>query len=179
VPWVEEAGEHPHADLAVADPLRDAEQLQREAELLRVSEVVRLDPLDPLIGDVLELDRGPEREPREDRHLGRGVRAADIVGRVGLGVAKVLGLLQRLIVREPAPRHLGEDVVGRPVDDPEDLLDRDRPEALLDHPDHRDRPGDGRLEAELGAALASRRDQLIAVLREQLLVGGDDVTACA
>ena len=41
----------------------------------------------------------------------------------------------------------------------------------------RDHAGDRGLEAQLDAALARRREQLVAVLGEQLLVGGDDV-AC-
>ena len=46
-------------------------------------------------------------------------------------------------------------------------------EALLDHADDRDHPGDRRLVAQLGAGLAGGREQLVAVLGEQLLVGGD------
>jgi len=71
---VEEAGEDADADPAVA-ALGDAEQLQREAELLRVGEVVRLDRLYPLVGDLGERDRRVEGEAGEDRHLRRRVGA--------------------------------------------------------------------------------------------------------
>ena len=47
-------------------------------------------------------------------------------------------------------------------------------EALLDHADDRDHAGDRRLEAQLDAGLAGDREELVAVLGEQLLVGGDD-----
>ena len=179
MPRVEEAGEDADADLPVAHPLGDPQQLQRQAELLRIGDVVRLDPLDALVGDVVELHRRAEGEPRQDRHLRRGVGAADVVARVRLRVAEVLRLLQRLLVREAAASHLGEDVVGRPVDDPEDLLDRDRAEALLYDPDHGDGAGDRGLEAKLCAALPRRRDQLLTVLGEQLLVGGDHMPPLA
>ena len=53
---VEEAGKDADADLAVV-ALGDSEQLEREAELLGVLEVVGLDRLDPVVGDVVE--RGP------------------------------------------------------------------------------------------------------------------------
>ena len=86
---VEEAGEDADADAAVA-AFGDAEQLQREAELLGVGEVVGLDRLDPLVGDLGEVDRGVEGEAGEDRHLRRRVGAADVVGGVGLGVAELL-----------------------------------------------------------------------------------------
>ena len=168
-PPVEEAGEDPDADPAVA-ALGDPEQLQREAELLGVGEVVGLDRLDPLVGDLVEADRRAEGEPREDRHLRRGVGAVDVLGRVGLGVAELLGLGQGVLVGGAGARHLGEDEVGGAVDDPEDLLDLDRAEALLDHPDHRDRAGDRGLEAKLGAALSRRGEELVAVLGDSCLL---------
>ena len=153
---VEEAGEDADADPAVA-PLGDAEQLQREAELLRVGEVVGLDRLDPLVGDLVEGHRGVEGEPGEDRHLRRGVGAVDVVGGVGLGVAELLGPRQHLLVGGAGRRHLAEDEVGGAVDDPEDLRDLGRAEALLDRADDRDHAGDRRLEAQLHAGLAGGR----------------------
>ena len=89
---VEEAREDPDAQPAVA-ALGDAEQLQRQAELLRVGDVVGLDLGDPLTGDVVEGHRGPEGQPGEDRHLRRRVCALDVVGRIGLRVAEFLGAL--------------------------------------------------------------------------------------
>ena len=64
-----------------------------------------------------------------------------------------------------------------PLTIPRHLLDLGRAEALLDHPDDRDRAGDRGLEAQLDAGLAGGREQLVAVLGDQLLVRGDDV-AC-
>ena len=149
-PRVEEAREDADADPAVA-ALGDAEQLEREAELLRVGEVVGLDLVIPSNATSSSADRRVEGEPREDRHLRRGVGAADVVGGVGLGVAELLGPGEGVGVGRAGAGHLGEDEVGRPVDDPEDLRDLGRGEALLDHPDHRDDPGHRRLEAELDA----------------------------
>ena len=48
-------------------------------------------------------------------------------------------------------------------------------ERLLQHADDGHDAGHGRLEAQLDAVLAGARPQLLAVLAEQLLVGGDDV----
>ena len=83
-------------DRPLADPLGGPDQLQLEPELARVLEVVGLDVLDPLVADLVEVHRGVEREPGEDRHLGRGVAPVDVLGRVGLGVAEPLRLGQRL-----------------------------------------------------------------------------------
>ena len=60
-----------------------------------------------------------------------------------------------------------------------DAVDPGAGERLLQHPDHRDDARDGALEAQLHAGLAGGREQLVAVLGEQLLVGGDDVPAGA
>ena len=120
-----------------------------------------------------------EGEPGEDRHLRRRVGAADVVAGVGLGVAELLGARQRLVVAGAARRHLAEDEVGGAVDDAEDLVDLGDAEALLDRPHDRDHPGDRGLEAQLDAGLAGGAEQLLAVLGEQLLVGGDDRAAAA
>ena len=73
-----------------------------------------------------------ECEAGKDRHLGRGVGAVDVVGRVGLGVAELLRAGQGLVVGGAGGGHLAEDEVRRPVDDPGDLVDREDAEALLD-----------------------------------------------
>ena len=169
---------HADADAAV-DALGRADQLQPEAELVRVGHVVGGDVLDALVGDLVEMDRGRERQPGEDRHLGGGVAAGHVVGRVGLRVAELLRLQQRLLVGDPAARHLGEDVVGRAVDDPVDALHVRGGERLLEHPDHRHDAGHRALEAQLHAVLARDRPQLLPVLGEQLLVGRHDVLARA
>ena len=169
---------HAHADAAV-DALGGADQLQPEPELVRVGHVVGGDVLDPLVGDLVEVHGGRERQPGEDRHLGRGVAARHVVGRVGLRVAELLRLHQRLLVGDPAARHLGQDVVGRAVDDPVDALHVGGGERLLEHADHRHDAGHRALEAQLHAVLARARPQLLAVLGEQLLVGRHDVLAGA
>ena len=169
---------HAHGQPAV-DALGGPDQLEPEAELLRVGDVVGGEVLDALVADLVEVHRRVEREPREDRHLRRRVAPGHVVGRVGLRVAELLGLRERLRVGQPAARHLGEDVVRRAVDDPVDALDVRRGERLLQHADHRHDAGDGGLEAQLHAVLARARPQLLAVLGEQQLVGGDDVLAGA
>ena len=52
-----------------------------------------------------------------------------------------------------------------------------RGQRLLQHADDRHDARHRGLEAQLDAVLARRRPQLLAVLGEQLLVGGDDVLA--
>ena len=89
MPRVQERGVDADGDAAV-DALGGADQLQAEAEIAGVGDVLGGDVLDALVGHLVQVDGGREREPREDRHLGRGVAAGDVVGRVGLGVAELL-----------------------------------------------------------------------------------------
>jgi hypothetical protein len=58
-----------------------------------------------------------------------------------------------------------------------DPLDVGGGQRLLQHADDGHDAGHGALEAQLDAVLAGARPQLLAVLAEQLLVGGDDVLA--
>ena len=74
--------------------LRQSQQLDRVAELAGVLEVGEVQRVDPLPGNLVGLDIGLECELRQDRQFVRGVGAVDVHGRVGLGVAKLLGLAQ-------------------------------------------------------------------------------------
>ena len=62
-----------------------------------------------------------ESELREDRRLGRRVKATDIGRRVSFGVAETLRLCEHVGVVRTLLIHLAEDEVGRAVDDAEDL----------------------------------------------------------
>ena len=53
--------------------------------------------------DVGELDARVEGDRREDRHLRGGVGAGDVVGRIGLGVAALLRVGERLVVASCPP----------------------------------------------------------------------------
>lgn len=112
-----------HARLDGAScPRRVREQLDVIAELGGVAEVDGLDRLDALPEDLVGVHGGPERDGRQDRQLVAGVVAADVVGRVGLGEARRLGLGEGRLEVEPRP-HPREHVVGRAVDHGRDALD--------------------------------------------------------
>ena len=49
----------------------------------------------PSCGTWSSLHGGVERQPRDDRHLRRGVLAVHVLGRVRLGVAELLRLRER------------------------------------------------------------------------------------
>ena len=74
----------------------------RKPNSRRKADVVRRDLLDALHRHGGEIGRGAERQAGKQGELVRGVAAADVEGRIGLGIAERLRLLQ----------HLGE---GAPV----------------------------------------------------------------
>ena len=162
-------------DVAVDEPRR-ADEADHHLELARRGDVERVDPVDADGLDVGELVARVERDRGEDRHLRGRVRARDVVGRVGLGVALLLRVRERLVVGL-ARLHLGEHVVGRAVDDPEHAVDVRDDERLAQHLDHRDRRADARLEAQLHAGARGGREELGPAPRDELLVRGDDVLA--
>ena len=122
-------------DASIASPRRrrGGEQLDRQPERGR--------PFELLVGDAG--DAGPavaarrrrpapdgrgvqpraERQPGEDHELVDRVVALDVAGRVGLGVAQLLGVLEDLVVRPAILGHRGQDVVRRAVDDAADARD--------------------------------------------------------
>ena len=88
---VEEGGVHAHGEPAVA-ALGGADQLQAEAELAGVGEIVALEVLDALVGNVLEAHGRAEGEARENGHLRRRILARYIFGGVRLGITLKLSL---------------------------------------------------------------------------------------
>ncbi len=147
------------------------QQLDRVAELARERDVVVVQRVDALERDVVDVQVAVERERGQDRELGGGVRAADVLGRIGLGVAELLRLGERIGVAPAVARHRREHEVGRAVDDPDQLVDAGRGERLLQHAHDGDRGAGRGLVAQLRAAAVGRGLQLGAVAREQLLVG--------
>ena len=64
----------------------------------RGADVARHDRLDAFVLDVVERDPRAEGDRRENRHLRGGVRAGDVLGRVGLGEAEPLRLGEGVLV---------------------------------------------------------------------------------
>ena len=62
---------------------------------------------------LVELHRDAEGDRRQDGQLVRGVDALDVEGRIGLGVAEPLRLLEHGVERRALVAHLGQDEVAR------------------------------------------------------------------
>ncbi len=107
----------------------------------------------------------------------RGVDALDVEGRIGFGVAETLRFLEHRGEGQALVAHLGEDEVGRTVDDAGDPLDAVGGEAFAQRLDDRDAAGDGGFEGDHDPFLLRSGKNLVAVLGQQSLVGGDHVLA--
>ena len=175
---VEERRVDAHGHAAV-EALGGADQLQPEAELAGIGEVVDLQVLDSLIADVVEVHRRAEREAREDRHLRRGVAAADVVARVGLGEAAALSLGERLCVARCRRAISLRMKFVVPLTIP---WIRSIGVAASDSSSTRTTgttPATAASKRRCTPCSRARLEQLLAVLGEQLLVRGDDISARA
>ena len=103
--------------------------------------------------------------------------ALNVESRVGFGIAEALCLGQRIGERQPLLAHLGQDVVGGPVDDAGDPFDMVCRQPFAQRLDDRDAAGHRGLERDHHALFARPGKDFVAVLGQQLLVGRDHVLA--
>ena len=159
---------------AVVGARRDAEQFDAEAEFVGGGEVGERDRLDAFDADRIGIEPHAEGQRRQDRKLVRGVEAADVEGRVGLGVAESLRLLEARLERQPLGLHLRQDVVAGAVEDAADARDAVAGERLAQRLDDGDAAADRGLEGERRAAALGEFGKFLAMRGEHRLVGGDD-----
>ena len=167
---------HARGDL-VAAQLADREQLDHRAHVAGAGDVGRGHLGDALAVDVGRGDARVEGQAGQDRGLGGGVEPLDVGGRVGLGVAELLGLLQRLGEPGAGGVHLVEDEVGGAVDDAQHPGHLVAGQRLAQGPQDRDRTRDRGLVVEVALGLGRRLEERRPVLGQQRLVGGDDAGA--
>ena len=95
----------------------------------------------------------------------RRVVALDVEGRIGLGIAQPLRILQAGVEGQALGFHAGQDVVAGAVEDAEDAGDRIAGHRLAHRLDDRDAAGDRRLVVEQHALLLGdlgKRDAVLA-----------------
>ena len=96
----------------------------------------------------------------------------DISGRVLLGIAVELCLLERIRKGNAVVDHLGENVVGRAVQNAADFVKLVGSQALQHRTDDRNAAADGGLEHIVYAVLLGNLEQLLTLGSNQFLVGG-------
>ena len=105
----------------------------------------------------------------------RRVVAFDVEGRIGLGIAQPLRILQAGVEGQALGLHAGQDVVAGAVQDAEHAVDAVAGHRLAHRLDDRNAAGDRRLIVQEHALLLGDLGERHAVLGKQRLVGGDDV----
>ena len=158
-------------------PLRHTQQLDAVAELVGVADVGRLQLGDAFDVGAIKLHRHAEGDRTHDRDLVGGVYAFDVERGIGLRVTQALGLREHLGKVRSLGAHLGEDEVGRAVDDAGHPFDAVGGEPFAQRLDDRDTAGHRGFKGHRHTALACRLEDLAAVHRQQRLVGGDNVLA--
>jgi hypothetical protein len=165
---------HPNAHPTVVGPAGDAQQLDHAAHRPGARHVGGADLGDALAVDVGGPDPGVEGQAGQDGRLGRGVEALDIGCRVRLGVTERRRVVERLAEPGAGGVHRRQDEVGGAVHDAGDPGDPVSVQRLPQRSQQRDRPGDGSLVVQVGAALHRGVVQRPAVLGQQGLIRGDD-----
>ena len=155
----------------VAAQLADGEQLDHRPHVAGTGDVGGGDLRDAFAIDVGGSDARVERQAGQDRCLGRGVEPLDVGRRIGLGVAQLLGLLERLGEAGARGVHPVEDEVGGAVDDPEHAGHLVACQRLAQRTQDRDGTGHSRLVVEVSLGLRGRLEERRTVLGEQGLVG--------
>src|ERR1700722_2102286 len=151
---------------------RHAEELYAIAQLIGRIEIGQRDRRDALDIDRLGIEFGAEGQARQDRKLLRGVVAFDVEGRIGFRIAEPLCVAQAIVERKPILLHAGEDVIAGAVEDAVDAGEGIAAESLAQSLDDRNAGADRSLEIERDLTALGERRELLAVSRQQRLVGG-------
>ena len=165
---------HLHARLGA---LGDAQVLDAVAQLRGVVHVLGGDAGDALGVHLVELQGDTESNGGEDGELVGGVDTLHVEGGVGLGIPQALGLGEDLVEGGATIAHLGEDEIAGTVDDAGQPLDAVGGQTLADGLDDGDAAGYRRLEGHHHPLLRGGGEDLVAVLGDEGLVGGDHVFA--
>jgi hypothetical protein len=124
-----------------------------------------------------ELHRDTEGDGGHYGELVRRVHALDVEGRVRFGIAEALRFLENVRKARSFSAHLRQDEVARAVDDAGDPFDAVGAQPFAQGFNDRNAAADRPFERHHHVFLLCRREDLVAVLREQRLVRGDDMLA--
>ncbi len=118
-----------------------------------------------------------EGERSENTNLAARVVTLDISCRILLCKAQLLSELESVRELHAVLDHLGENEVGCAVEDTRDLVYDVCDEALVHRADNRNAAADGGLKEKVDVVFLCESEQLGAVRRDKLLVGGDNALA--
>ena len=158
----------------VGSSFSDAQELDAKPKFVRGAQVGERDCLDSFDGNSPCVDLGAERERGEDRELVRGVKTADVECRIGLGIAKLLSLVEADLERKILDLHARENVVAGAIEDTGNPLNRIARQALSESLDDGYAAAHCCFEEQLSARSLGHARELETVRREHRLIRGDD-----
>ena len=153
----------------------NAQQLDLVTHLGGIADIVKGDRLDAFDVDGLEVHFRAKGQRGQHRQLVRGIETADVEGRVSLGIAQRLRLLQHVAEGPALVGHLGEDVVAGAVENAEQLAGAVARQPLADGLDDRNAARHRGLEIQRHAVHFGQPREARTMMRQQRLVGGDDM----
>ena len=160
---------------AVVGALGHAQQLDAEAEFVGGEEIGERDGFDAFHRNGAGVDAAAEGERGENGQFVGGVEAADVEGRVGLGIAQALRFGEAELERHPFGLHARQDVVAGAVENAADARDRIARQPFAQGLDDRHAAADRRFIGERDAAALGQLRQFDAMRRQHRLVRGDDM----
>ena len=166
----------PRLHLAV-DQAGNRQQLDAIAQLGRVQDVTLRNLGDPLTPDLFGHDRRAECQRGQDGQLVGRVPRLDVIGGVGLGIAKLLRFAKRVGERSTAFSHARQDVVGGAVNDAHHAGDLVGRKIQLKRANERDAAADAGFVSDADASGGRRGQDGWPMFGHDLLVGGDHVFA--
>ena len=150
------------------------DQTNGAIEALRGADVDGAHVANAVSGNAGHVEASAESHAGEDAELVARVLTVDVEGGIGFGVSGLLRLGERLVEVDAAGFHLGEDVVGGAVEDAVQGAQAVSGGGFLDDAQDRNAAGDTGFEADGQVAGDGEGEEFVAVLGEELLVGGDD-----
>ena len=165
---------HPQLDPLCGTP-GDGQMFYAVTELLGVLQIF-LGHLGNALGvDPVECQRFAECDGGQDGQLVGRIDTLHVEARIGLRIAQTLGLRQHLVEATALVAHLGEYEIAGAVDDAGNPFDAVAGQALANRLDDGNASRHRRLECHHHALATSRVEDLVAVQRDERLIGGDHV----
>ncbi|MBA7669975.1 hypothetical protein ES703_78115 [subsurface metagenome] len=157
--------------------LADGQQPDGKAQLFGVLKVAAVQAGNALAVDILGTHLMVESQRSQYGQLISRIYALDIVLRVCLGVAQLLGAFQCRGEVNALPGHAGEDIVGGAVDDGVDTAYLVSHQVLLEGGDEGNAAADAGFVVQADALFLSQGEKLHAVLGDKLFIGANHVFA--
>ena len=162
----------------IPDPLGVPDQFHRATEGLRNLGLLPGQTRNPLDRDLRGREQNPEGQRRKNHDLARRVQAFYVGGRVCLGIAAFLRLGKRRCKSDARLPHLGQNEVGRSVENPADRQDAVGGKIIPKRTDDRNSAAHARFKQIGHAVRTGNLQQFRAKGCHHLLVGGHHALPC-